>query len=142
MGNPDTGSRQNNERNGGISRLRTFLGSLTAAGILAVSGCAEASEAKKPDSDTKAENTWVLASADEAKAFASLSADVQKHIRAEFNECMADVEEFANEEPNEKIMQIAFESGADDCDSIRNSQIRTAVAQKSIEETTKSITSG
>ena len=35
---------------------------------------------------------WCLAKAEEAKAFATLSAEVQKHIRAEFDECMADVE--------------------------------------------------
>ena len=145
MAGIEDGSRQNREINGGINRVRAFLTSLSAAGILIASGCAEAKEtAKTPTNTSEAKNEMVLAKAEKAKAFATLSADVQKHIRAEFDECMADVEDLATgvAGDDKTIYQIVFDDGADDCDSIRNSLIRTAVADKGIDDITKSITSG
>jgi hypothetical protein len=114
--------------------------------LLATVGVGLASCNKSTAAEQQAQNPpakeLVLASADEAKTFSTLSIEVQRKIRAEFDKCMADVEDFANEETNPKFREIAFNSGADDCDGQRENLIRSARAKQDMDDLTRSITSG
>jgi len=123
----------------GKNGFKLALGTLLATVGMSLSGCNKGAAA---ETQAPAAKEMKLASADEAKIFSTLSADVQAHIRAEFDECMADVEEFANEETNPKFREIAFNSGADDCDGQRESRIGSAKAKQNMEELTRRITSG
>jgi len=123
----------------GKGSFKLALGTLLASVGMSLSGCGESSA----QASQSPEATLQLASADEAKVFASLSADVQKEIRVAFKQCMAEVEEFARDvsDNDQDIYKITLEDGQDDCDGQRNSRIRIAKAEQDIEDLTRSITS-
>lgn len=126
----ETGSR--------ITDARLALTALLAAAGLSLAGCNQ-SEAK---AQTTPEGTIQLATAEEAVQFAQLSDSVRIEIRQNFADCMADVEDFAAEETDPEMRAFELEDGAADCDSIRISEIRSAIADQGIEEITRSITTG
>ena len=116
--------------------------------LLATVGVSLASCNKSAAAEQQAQNPPVkemlLASADEAKDFATLPLLIRQQIRDEFDECMADVEDFARDgnENDPEGYQIEFEDGADDCDGQRKNLIRSARAKQDMENITRSITSG
>lgn len=134
-------------RETGIGKLsaREALGSLLAAAGLALASCGDnGARAQSPnEANTPPANEYLLADAEEARTFASLSAEAQREIRAAYDECMAEVEEFARDgnEDDPEGYQIELEDGQADCDGQRKSRIGIAKSKQNIEETTRSITS-
>ncbi|PHS23563.1 MAG: hypothetical protein COA84_10955 [Robiginitomaculum sp.] len=108
---------------------------------LGTAGCSagNAQETKAPEA-----KEMKLASADEAKAFASLSQNIQQTIRSKYNACIDGVRSFAKDGSggSKEVEQILFEDGVDDCDDMRKNRIGSAVAKTHMEDLTRSITSG
>jgi len=131
------------ESGNGKGNFKLALGALLATVGMGLANCNKSSAAEE-QAKTPPAKELVLANADEAKDFATLSLEVQNSIRGKYDECIEDVKDFSKEGSggSKEVEQILFDDGADDCDGMRKSHIRTAVAQKSIEETTRSITSG
>ena len=130
---------ENCETAGGKGNIKLALGSLLAAVGLSLSGCGEsnAQDIKPAAKEVK------LANAQEATAFASLPRQVQSEIRAAYDKCMGEVDDFAKDgnEGDPEAYRIEFEDGQDDCDSMRNSRIRIKKADQDMDNITREITS-
>jgi len=131
---------ENCETAGGKAGIKLALGPLLAAVGLSLSGCGEsnAQDIKPMAKEVK------LANAQEATAFASLPRQIQSEIRAAYDKCMGEVNEFAEDASggDPEMKQVLYDDGTDDCDSIRNSEIRSAKAYRDMDELTARITSG
>ncbi len=130
----------NCETAGGKGGIKLALGSLLAAVGMSLSGCAESNA-----QDTKpAAKEVKLANAQEATAFASLPRQVQSEIRAAYAKCMGEINEFAEDASggDADMKQVLYDDGANDCDSIRNSDIGIAKSKQNMDERTARITSG
>ena len=118
---------------------------LALASLLATVGVAFARSSESAAQNAQPATEEVkLANAEEATVFASLPRNVQAEIRAAYAKCMAEVEEFAEDASggDPAMKQVLYDDGVDDCDSIRNSDIRIKKAEQNIEERTARITSG
>jgi len=131
---------ENRETACGKGSIKLALGSLLAAVGLSLSGCAESNA-----QDTKSAAKEVkLAASQEATAFASLPRQIQSEIRAAYDKCMGEINEFAEDASggDAEMKQVLYDDGVDDCDSMRNSRIGIAKSNQNIEERTARITSG
>ena len=122
-----------------ITGPRAALMALLAGAGFSIAGCDQSSaQADSSSGEIR------LATATEAADFASLPERVRAEIRQNYADCIADVEEFARDVAGDDEAEylIEYQDGEADCDSIRNSNIRSAKSHQDMDELTRKITSG